>query len=381
MLGVFQLKRIVFITGTRADYGKIKPLLQSISNNKEFEVYIYTTGMHLLESRGSTYNEIKKDGYKRIHIAKENMPTGNSSIDIAVTISNLTKYILDINPDAIVVHGDRPDALAGAIVGAFNNIRVIHIEGGEVSGTIDESIRHSISKLAHFHFVANEDAKERLILLGENRDYIRVIGSPDIDIIKSVNLPSLASVKEHYGIDFENYGIMLFHPVTTEVDFILEQIEIIIKACKNTKKNFVVIYPNNDLGSHYIIDAYNELVSDNHFKIFPSIRFESFIVLLKNADFLIGNSSAGVREAPYFGIDTIDIGSRQHGRYKIEKEKTITHVEYDLEQIEQAILLTQKHINVDTIWGDGNSADLFMQDIMNPEFWTIPLQKKLTYDL
>lgn len=381
MLGVFQLKKIIFITGTRADYGKIKPLLQSISKNKMFEVYIYTTGMHLLESRGSTYNEIKKDGYERVYIAKENMPTGNSSIDIAVTISNLTKYILDINPDAIIVHGDRPDALAGAIVGAFNNIRVIHIEGGEISGTIDESIRHSISKLAHFHFVANEEAKQRLILLGENQECIRVIGSPDIDIIKSVNLPSLKSIKDHYGIDFENYGIMLFHPVTTEVDFIQKQIEIIIKACQNSKKNFIVIYPNNDLGSHYIIDAYHELESDNHFKIFPSIRFESFIVLLKNAEFLIGNSSAGVREAPYFGIDTIDIGSRQHGRYNIEKEKTITHVEYDIKEIEHAILSTQKYESVDTIWGDGNSAELFMKAITNPEFWTMPLQKKLTYDL
>ena len=235
--GEFFLRRILFITGTRADYGKIKPLLSIISKSKGFEAYIYVTGMHLLESRGNTYHEILKDGFDKVYIAKENRPTSNTSFDMGRTITNLTKYVLENKPDSIVVHGDRPDALAGAIVGAFNNIRVIHIEGGEVSGTIDESIRHAITKLSHIHFVANEDAKKRLILLGENKDYIKVIGSPDIDIIKSVKLPSIESVKKHYDIPFENYGILLFHPVTTEVDLIKNQIKVIVEACKRSNKN------------------------------------------------------------------------------------------------------------------------------------------------
>lgn len=159
------LRRILFITGTRADYGKIKPLLNIISKSKGFEAYIYVTGMHLLESRGNTYHEILKDGFDKVYIAKENIPTSNTSFDMGRTITNLTKYVLENKPDSIVVHGDRPDALAGAIVGAFNNIRVIHIEGGEVSGTIDESIRHAITKLSHIHFVANEDAKKKIDII------------------------------------------------------------------------------------------------------------------------------------------------------------------------------------------------------------------------
>ena len=375
------MRRILFITGTRADYGKIKPLLSIISKSKGFEAYIYVTGMHLLESRGNTYHEILKDGFDKVYIAKENRPTSNTSFDMGRTLTNLTKYVLENKPDSIVVHGDRPDALAGAIVGAFNNIRVIHIEGGEVSGTIDESIRHAITKLSHIHFVANEDAKKRLILLGENKDYIKVIGSPDIDIIKSVKLPSIESVKKHYDIPFENYGILLFHPVTTEVDLIKNQIKVIVEACKQSNKNFIVIYPNNDLGSHYIIDEYHGLDNKSNFRVFPSVRFESFVVLLKYADFIVGNSSAGVREAPYFGIETIDIGSRQEGRYDKRKETTIHHVECVSSDILESIKAVRKHKEANLNWGEGNSAELFINEIKNEEFWNIPLQKKLTYDL
>ena len=345
------MRRILFITGTRADYGKIKPLLSIISKSKGFEAYIYVTGMHLLESRGNTYHEILKDGFDKVYIAKENRPTSNTSFDMGRTITNLTKYVLE------------------------------NIEGGEVSGTIDESIRHAITKLSHIHFVANEDAKKRLILLGENKDYIKVIGSPDIDIIKSVKLPSIESVKKHYDIPFENYGILLFHPVTTEVDLIKNQIKVIVEACKQSNKNFIVIYPNNDLGSHYIIDEYHGLDNKSNFRVFPSVRFESFVVLLKYADFIVGNSSAGVREAPYFGIETIDVGSRQEGRYDKRKETTIHHVECVSSDLLESIKAVRKYKEANLNWGEGNSAELFINEIKNEEFWNIPLQKKLTYDL
>src|SRR5690606_26359348 len=156
----------------------------------------------------------------------------NTPMDIALsnTITGLTHYIQEIKPDLIVVHGDRLEALAGAIVGAFNNIRVAHIEGGEVSGTIDESIRHAITKFAHLHFVSNEESKKRIVQLGENPDHVYVIGSPDIDIMHSQNLPSLLKAKERYNIKFDHYSIAIYHPVTTENEYLKQRIKVFVES-------------------------------------------------------------------------------------------------------------------------------------------------------
>ncbi|RKJ17522.1 UDP-N-acetylglucosamine 2-epimerase (hydrolyzing), partial [Butyricicoccus sp. 1XD8-22] len=188
------MKKIVFLTGTRADYGKIKSLINKVWEDSSFELYLFVTGMHMLSRYGSTWREIEKDGFKNVyHFINQSQ---NTPMDIALsdTISGLSNYIAEINPDLIVVHGDRLEALAGAIVGAFNNIRVVHIEGGEVSGTIDESIRHAITKFAHIHMVSNDESKKRIIQMGEAEKNIFVIGSPDIDIMYSNKLPSIEKV-------------------------------------------------------------------------------------------------------------------------------------------------------------------------------------------
>ena len=169
---IFKPKKILFITGTRADYGKIKSLMKRLDALPEYEVYIYVSGMHLIEKYGNTYKEVLKDDYKNVYIAFGQHYSSSMSYNLGNVISNLTGYVSSIKPDMIVVHGDRSDALAGAIVGALNNIIVAHIEGGEISGTIDDSIRHAITKFAHLHFVANEEAKRRLEQLGENEEYI-----------------------------------------------------------------------------------------------------------------------------------------------------------------------------------------------------------------
>lgn len=154
------MKKIVFITGTRADYGKIKSVIKMLDNSNTFDVYIYVTGMHLLEKYGSTYIEIQKDGFNNIFLSKRIDNSLSMDEILANNILQFTKFVKNIKPDMIFVHGDRVEAMAGAIVGALNNIYVSHIEGGEISGTIDESIRHAISKLANFHFVSNESSKK-----------------------------------------------------------------------------------------------------------------------------------------------------------------------------------------------------------------------------
>lgn len=252
-------KKIVFLTGTRADYGKMKSLMQALERHPGFEVFIFVCGMHLSETFGSTYLEIQKDGYQNIYVAFGLMQTNNISVNLGSTIECFAGYIENISPDMVIVHGDRMDALAGAVVGALHNVIVAHIEGGELSGTIDESIRHAISKFAHLHFVCNEDAKNRLIQLGEEEKRIYVIGSPDIDVMLSDNLPSIKEAKKWYGVTYEKYGILMYHPVTTEYKDIGNKIRAVVDAVIASNRQFLVVYPNNDLGSEIILNEYNRL--------------------------------------------------------------------------------------------------------------------------
>lgn len=368
-------KKIVFITGTRADYGKMKSLMYSVDNADEFEAYIYVSGMHLMEKYGNTYGEIEKDNYQNIHLALGQNHTNSMSYNVGNVICNLTGYITNIRPDMIVVHGDRLDALAGAIVGAFNNVRVAHIEGGEVSGTIDESIRHAISKFAHLHLVSNENAKRRLIQMGERPDDIYIIGSPDIDIMYSDKLPSIENVKKYYDILYHNYSVFIYHPVTTERCDISKNIKNVIKGLKKTKKNYIVIYPNNDLGSDIIIEQLKELENDSKFKIFPSVRFEYFLTILKNADFIIGNSSSGIREAGIYGIPAIDIGTRQRGRYELGVNKNLQSISENPDEIYEAVHKVDQYRVKDISFGDGNSTRKFMDILRDNEMWERTLQK------
>lgn len=369
-------KKIVFVTGTRADYGKIKPLLKIVEESKDFELYIYVTGMHLISKLGSTYVEIFKQNYKNTYISKIVMKENNDIFNLTQIMMDFENYIDDIKPDLIIVHGDRIEPLAASLVATFNNIKIAHIEGGEISGTIDEHLRHAITKLAHFHFVSNEQCKRRIIQLGELEENIYVIGSPDLDIMLSNNLPKIESVKEKYQINFKKYAILLYHPVITEIKYLQKNIETVINALQNSNLNFVIIYPNNDLGSDIIIDCYKKNKSKK-FKMIPSVNFEMFLTLMKNAEFMIGNSSAGIRETEVYGIPTINIGSRQNDRYNLKKQKNLICVEEDYIEIKNAINKYSDYRKKSFNFGKGDSSKQFINIISNEKFWAKNFQKKL----
>ncbi len=368
-------KKILFVTGTRADYGKLKSLMKKLDASSDFSVYVFVCGMHLSETFGSTYREVEKDGYEHIYVAYGLAQTQNHSVNLGNTVIHLSGYVENIRPDIIIVHGDRMDALAGAITGALHNILVGHIEGGELSGTIDESIRHAISKFAHVHFVCNKAAMRRLKQMGEEERRIFIIGSPDIDIMKSSHLPSLADAKMRYDIDFDDYGIMMYHPVTTEYDTIGDKIGIVTDAVIASGQNYIVIYPNNDLGSEIILNEYNRFKGNPRFRVFPSLRFEHFLTLLKNSGFILGNSSAGIREAGIYGIPAIDIGSRQNGRYDTQTSPNICHSEEDADQILDAISHVSELRFPSHEFGQGDSTERFMQIISSKDLWRIEIQK------
>ncbi|PHQ65211.1 MAG: UDP-N-acetylglucosamine 2-epimerase (hydrolyzing) [Sulfurimonas sp.] len=369
-------KKIVFLTGTRADFGKLKSLIKISQESDEYEVHIFATGMHMNSLYGATVDEIYKSGFKNIYQYINHETIEYMDRTLAKTIDGFSHYIAEVKPDIIVVHGDRLEAMAGAIVGSFNNILVAHIEGGEISGTIDESIRHSVTKLAHIHLVANEEAKTRLIQLGEFEDSIFVLGSPDLDLMNPSNLPSLNSVKEYYDIEFEEFSIAIFHPITTEYDKITQHVKEFVDSLIESNLNYIVIYPNNDLGSIEILSEYKRFENNRRFKIFPSLRFEYFLKLLKNSNFIIGNSSAGIREAPFYNITTIDIGSRQNGRVILP---SILHTDYDktiiLKAIEKAVNKTNKDDNK-YLFGKGHSDKLFLDLLNSKELWLTSHQKQ-----
>lgn len=369
------MKKILFITGTRADYGKIKSLIQMVEKHKDFEAYVFVSGMHLLEKFGNTYQEVLKDQYKNVYVDFSQVNTGVMSYDLGNVICNLTGYVNHIKPDMIVVHGDRVDALAGAIVGALNNIKVAHIEGGELSGTIDESIRHAITKFSHLHLVCNDIAKKRLVQMGENENMIYVLGSPDIDIMMSDNLPSIEVAKERYNISYDSYALFMYHPVTTEFEGLQEKIHNVLLALVASQKNYIVVYPNNDYGSEIILNELNVIRNNEHFSVFPSLRFEYFLTLLKNAEFMIGNSSAGVRETGVYGIPAIDVGSRQRGRYSTDNTN-IQHVNEDKKEILGAINNVKNYRKQMYTFGKGHSTQKFLEILENDDIWNLEIQKR-----
>lgn len=369
-------KKIMFVTGTRADFGKLKSLIRIVENSKEFEAYIFATGMHMLSKYGSTVNEIEKENYRHIYKFINQTESLPMEIILSNTIEGISNYVNEIKPNLIVVHGDRVEALAGAIVGSLRNILVAHIEGGEVSGTIDELIRHSISKLAHTHFVSNCQAKKRLIQMGEDKNNIFVIGSPDLDIMLSDKLPTLEEAKKRYDIAYDKYSIFVYHPVTTEIEDLKENVIEVLEALILSNRNYIVIYPNNDLGSSIIFNEIDRRLSNNsRFKIFPSIRFEYFLTLLKYCDFMVGNSSAGIRETEVYGKVSINIGTRQNGRYLGENIINVKEYKEDIVKAINKVDEVKDLIDLKMNFGNGNSYKEFYNIITKDEFWNIPKQK------
>lgn len=367
------MPRIVFLTGTRADFGKLKTLMLRLQADPAFEVHLFVTGMHMLSKYGSTWDEIEKVGFRNVYKFINQNASDTMDHILAKTVTGLSDYVKEIAPDLLVVHGDRIEAMAGAIVGVLNDVLVGHIEGGEVSGTVDEMLRHAVSKLAHMHFVANDTAQERLLQLGERADSIHVIGSPDVDVMNSGNLPSLDDVRQRYDLSFADYAILIFHPVTSEVADLRRQIGIVVDQVIASDRNYVVIYPNNDHGTDAILEEYERLRGRSSVRIYPSMRFEYFLTLLKNARFILGNSSAGIREAPHYGVPAFNLGSRQNNRVRCE---TVVNLPIEPEAIAAAIAgVDSLPRRTQSLFGHGNSAERFHTIVRQEDFWASDRQK------
>jgi UDP-N-acetylglucosamine 2-epimerase (hydrolysing) len=366
------LKKLLFVTGTRADFGKLEPLASAAVKNG-YSVTFFVTGMHMIERYGLTKEEVHRN--KIFDVVEFINQRSGDPLDIILskTIIGFSDFVKEFKPDLVLVHGDRIEALASCIVCSTNYIRCIHIEGGEVSGTIDEQFRHCNTKLASDHLVSSSSARERILRLGENENAVHVIGSPELDIHSQDSGVSMNQVRERYSIRAEDYGICIFHPVTSELDTIGLQAKKLFGCLKTSNQYFVVILPNNDPGSSHILKEIEELSKDQ-FRVLPSIRFNYFSELMKNASIIVGNSSMGVREAPFLGIPSINIGSRQLNR---STASSIQHINGNNLSMLNEILenFWGKSYPRSEQFGDGGSCDAFIKILESGKLWKKPPQK------
>ena len=370
-------RKLLFVTGTRADYGKLEPLAHA-AQQAGFAISFFITGMHMMRRYGETRLEVKRfPGAEFFEFVNQREGDAQDFI-LSKTILGFSDFVHEHRPDLVLIHGDRVEALAASIVCAMKYIPSAHIEGGEVSGTIDESIRHCNTKLCATHFVSSDAARARVLALGESPDSVYNIGSPELDTHARPSGVTIEEVKARYAIPFDDYGIAIFHPVTSEADTIGAQAQALFDRLEASGKHFVVIAPNNDPGTEDIFAVLDKLPKER-FRQIPSMRFNYFSELMKNAAAMIGNSSAGVREAPFLGVPSLDVGTRQTNR---ASGLSITASSaFDADVIDSFLVHTWgKRCAADTTFGSGNAAGRFVDILGQGQFWVRPLQKAFAGD-
>ena len=378
-------RKILFVTERRADYSKLRPVINEIKKSKKFEYYLIVTGSHLLKKHGYTINEIKKDGFqihKKFKMFEENDDDSPSTMTMGFgkAVIKLTKIIKTLKPDLIFSGFDIGANFAAAVIGAHMNIHVAHLEGGEITGTIDESIRHAISKFAHIHFTSNEQATKRLIKMGESSKNIFTVGNPSLDVIKSLKIISKKKLENEFNINLDKPLLLIVqHTVTTEINKIDKYFLETINAIKETNYQSIIISGNADAGSQRI----KKIIKNSNILNYENLPFIKYISLLYYSSAIIGNSSSGIMEAPFLHIPSINIGTRQEGR---GKTKSIINVKYDKHQIKMAInkTLTDKKFlnsikNQNNEHGNGTSSKKIIQILEKLNFEKISIQKKLAY--
>ena len=371
-------RKLVFVTGTRADFGKIRPLAEA-ARDAGHRIAFFVTGMHMLEMYGLTKIEVHRVQGAEVFEFPNQQPGDGQDTVFATTIIGFSGFLAEHKPDLVVVHGDRVEAMACALTCATNYVRCAHVEGGEVSGTIDEIFRHCNTKLATFHFVSSESARRRVMRMGEPPDTIFAIGSPELDIHARPSGVTIGEVRRRYEITRDNYGVVVFHSVTSEKDTIGAQAESLFRTLDESWKQFVVILPNNDPGSDDIVSVIRALPAER-FRIIPSMRFNYFSELLKNAAVLVGNSSVGVREAPFLGIPSLNVGTRQNNR---TRAPSVTACSATDDRAVRSFLTSEwnRRYPPHREFGEGGAAAEFVAVLARPVFWSRLLQKEFTDDV
>jgi GDP/UDP-N,N'-diacetylbacillosamine 2-epimerase (hydrolysing) len=377
--------KILFVTGSRSEWGYIKPVLE-ILKKKKIKTEICITNMHLLDSYGYTVDEIKKDGFKiseKIYMALDGCNTYTMTKSLGVFFISFTDMLLRIKPQWVVIAGDRSESFAACIVAAYNNIPVAHIQAGELSGNIDGQSRHAIGKFAHLHFSANKKFSQILKNLGEQEFRIKTVGSPQLDDLHFISKKNQTEIFNKLNIKkSEKYILVVYHGVTEEYNNIEKYFKIVLDSLDTFNLTKIWILPNNDAGSSIIK---NNIIKNrkNNTLIFDNLDRNKYLHILQNASCIVGNSSSGLIEAPTFKIPCVNIGRRQNKRLKAinvidvmdyNKKKIILSIKKALSSEFRAGLR-----NLKNPYGDGDSSEKIVKYLLNTKIDEKLLFKELTY--
>jgi UDP-hydrolysing UDP-N-acetyl-D-glucosamine 2-epimerase len=362
-------RKICVVITARPSYSRIRTALKAIHEHPDLELQLVVAASALLDRYGSTVNYIERDGFhitEKVYMVIEGATLTTSAKTTGIGIMELSTTFDNLKPDMVCTIGDRYETIATAIAASYMNIPLVHIQGGEVTGNIDEKVRHAISKLSDLHLVSNEDAKQRLIKMGEYEEKIFITGCPSIDIAREVLESESMDFDpcEKYGgvgryIDpKEDYIVVMQHPVTTEYEKTRQQAQELLKAVHEVNLPTFWFWPNPDAGSDgtsSVLRSYREEHPENAFRFFKNMEGHDFLKLLLHSKCLIGNSSVGIRECSYLGVPVVNVGSRQNRRLR---GHNVIDTDYNNKNILKAIQQQLDHSRypADTIYGDGSAA-------------------------
>ncbi len=381
------MRKIAVVTGTRAEYGILYPVLKAIEAEPELGLSLVVTGMHLSHEFGYTVQEIEKDGFKidaRVDMLLSGDTLGAMAKSVGLGIIGMAQTWEQLKPDIILVLGDRVEPLAAAIAGAYMNIPVAHIHGGDVCGNIDDPARHAITKFSHIHFPATKKSAERIIKMGEDEWRVYTVGSPALDSILNETLLPAEIMAKKLELDLSQALILLVqHSVTTQVDEAPKQMRETLEAVVEVGYPAVLMYPNSDAGGRKMIQVIKEFEKYPFIRTFSSLPHREYLSLAKVASVMVGNSSSGIIDSPSFGLPVVNIGIRQEGR---ERGRNIIDVEHNMSEIVKAIerALTDNGFlaevkKCESPYGDGKAGPRIAEMLSKVEITPQLLQKKITY--
>jgi UDP-N-acetylglucosamine 2-epimerase (non-hydrolysing)/GDP/UDP-N,N'-diacetylbacillosamine 2-epimerase (hydrolysing) len=331
-------RKIIAITGTRSDYGLMSPVYEEIARHSGLDLELVVTGMHLLPEFAGSLQKVEQDRFGKLHYVKM-LTEEDSGMAMAQglgrAIVGFAPVFADARPDLALLQGDRGEMLAGAIAAAHMNIPVIHMSGGDRSGTIDDPVRNAISKFAHVHLTTCAASSENLLRMGEDAKRIIEVGEPGLDVIRTMQYLSREELAAQFGLDpAKPIVVVAQHPVTTEAAAAGAQMTETLEAVRETGLQAVCTYPNSDAGGREMLGVLESYRSNPLFRIEANLGAQRFLSLLRAADVLVGNSSSGIFEAPSFKRAAVNIGTRQHGR---TRASNVIDVAYDRKAIADAI--------------------------------------------
>jgi GDP/UDP-N,N'-diacetylbacillosamine 2-epimerase (hydrolysing) len=384
-------KRVVLsITGIRSEYDILSSVFRAIDNHTDLSLKVVVTGAHLSESFGYTVNEIEKDGFDIVDRV-ESLLSGNSESlrvkGLGIQLQGLIQTVLRIQPDFLLVLGDREESITAALVATYMNIPLVHIAGGDrVIGNADDQIRHAVTKLAHVHLTTNKESKARVLGLGEQEFRVHDVGNPGLDRLMEVEQLSLSQVSKNINFPIskdEPYLVLIQHALSSEVADAYKQMKITLEAIKSMGLKTIISFPNSDAGGIEIIRAISEYEPLPFVYTAKNIPRVDFVNLLRNAACLVGNSSSGILEAPMLKLPVVNVGNRQIGRLHAENVQFVSHDKAEIIGAIQKAVYDENYISTvngcSNPYGDGKSSQKIAEIIAKTVIDDKLLIKDITY--